>query len=276
MYRKRQPVKNLFKYLGRRGLSGKVSPSALNQSPLRRHVDPATLSSADKMIRLGTSYGGWLIPAANGLNVNSNCYLAGAGEDLSFDCELAIRFKCKVRIIDPTPRAIEHFHKLGVAVQNGQAFPINNSKTESYAIDGAAYARLSFIPVGLADQDRELKFFLPRNPAHVSCSTLNLQKTEDFFTAQCHRLATIMAGQGDSEIDLLKMDIEGAEYMVIRDIVSSGLVPRILLIEFDEAHTPLDAEAGSRINEHIRLLLRTGMRCVALEGSNATFVRQGE
>lgn len=269
-------MKTLFRSLGRRVFGNKASPAALNQSPLLHHVDPAALFSADEMIRLGTSYGGWLLPVANGLNSNSKCYLAGAGEDISFDCELATRFKCTVRIVDPTPRAIEHFRQLGVSVQKCQAFPINNSMTESYAIDGAGYARLSFIPVGLADQDMELKFFLPRNPAHVSCSTLNLQRTEDFFTAQCQRLATIMSRQGDSEIDLLKMDIEGAEYMVIRDIVSSGLLPRILLIEFDEAHTPLDADAGARISEHIRLLLQAGMRCIALEGSNATFLRHGE
>lgn len=135
------------------------------------------------------------------------------------------------------------------------------------------FVRLSFLPVGLADKDIELKFFLPKNTAHVSCSIVNLQKTEDYFTAQCHRLATVMAQQKDTTIDLLKMDIEGAEYTVIHDMVESALLPRILLIEFDEAHTPLDDNAGLRIGENIRHLVNAGMRCVAIEGSNATFVR---
>ncbi len=78
--------------------------------------------------------------------------------------------------------------------------------------------------MGLAGTDEELKFFMPKDPSHVSCSTANLQKTDSYFTAQCHRLSTLMAQQGDARIDLLKMDIEGGEYDVIRDLASSGPV----------------------------------------------------
>jgi hypothetical protein len=132
---------------------------------------------------------------------------------------------------------------------------------------------MKFLPIGLADQDVELKFYLPKDPAHVSCSTVNLQRTESYFTAKCHRLHTIMAEEGDVKIDLIKMDIEGAEYSVIRDILASSLLPRMLLIEFDEAHTPLDDDAGTRIHDHINRLVEAGMHCVAVEGCNATFVR---
>jgi hypothetical protein len=82
-----------------------------------------------------------------------------------------------------------------------------------------------------------------------------------------------MEQMGDSSIDMLKMDIEGGEYVVIKDLIATKLLPRLLLIEFDEAHTPLDGNAGSRIREHVAMLARVGMQCVAIEGSNATFVR---
>ena len=82
-----------------------------------------------------------------------------------------------------------------------------------------------------------------------------------------------MAQQGDRKVDLVKMDIEGAEYSVVKDMLASGMLPGILLIEFDEAHTPLDNDAGSRIRNHIHQLVQAGMRCIAVEGSNATFVR---
>lgn len=249
---------------------------ASKKSPLLKHVSNKHLAPANALVRLGTAYGGWIIPADAGLNGDSVCYLAGAGEDISFDCALAQRFHCTVRVIDPTPRAIEHFRLLKEAVGSGQCFPINNSTTDFYNITHLDLARISFLPIGLADRDVNLKFFLPKNPVHVSCSTLNLQKTEEFFTAQCHCLATIMSQQGDSRIDLLKMDIEGAEYMVIRDIIASGLLPRLLLIEFDEAHTPLDGDAHLRIQESISLLTHAGMRCVALDGVNATFMRTKE
>jgi FkbM family methyltransferase len=256
------------------GLLHRRSPGGqASCSPLMAHLDPSQLASPDSLVRLGTAYGGWIIPANPGLQPDSVCYLAGAGEDLSFDCALARRFHCRVRIIDPTPRAVEHFRQLERAVREGRRFSINGSKSEFYEIAAADFGRLSFLAHGLADQDVELKFYLPKDPAHVSCSTVNLQKTENFFTAQCHRLSTVMAQQGDRTIDLLKMDIEGAEYAVLQEIMDAGLLPRLLLVELDEAHTPLDSDAGSRIHALIRQLNQAGMRCIAVEGCNATFVR---
>jgi FkbM family methyltransferase len=248
-------------------------PEGTNNSPLFKYIDQSFLVPKKSLIRLGTGYGGWLVPAAAGLSHKSICYLAGAGEDISFDCALTQQFECNVRIVDPTPRAIRHFRGLEQAVQEGRHFPINNSESDFYEISASDMSRLSILPFGLADKDVELKFYMPKNPAHVSCSTVNLQKTEEYFTAQCYRLKTLMAQQGDAEIDLLKMDIEGGEYAVISDLLASNLLPRILLIEFDEAHTPLDNNAGERIKDHIKQLVGAGMCCVAVEGSNATFVR---
>lgn len=266
-------MNGIFKRLARGLLHTSPPASQANSSPLITHVDPSQLIAPDMLIRLGTAYGGWLIPVDSGLTHDSVCYLAGAGEDISFDCELARRFHCNVRIIDPTPRAVQHFQKLEQAIEEGRRFPINNSETEFYEVTLADFERMTFLPAGLADRDVELKFYMPKISAHVSCSTVNLQKTDDYFTAQCHRLSTVMALQGDMKVDLIKMDIEGAEYSVIRDILASNLLPRVLLIEFDEAHTPLDDEAGSRIGDHIQQLVRAGMRCIAIEGCNATFVR---
>jgi FkbM family methyltransferase len=242
-------------------------------SPLLPFVDPAALHHDCDLLRLGTVYGGWIIPASSGLTEESLCYCAGAGEDISFECALVERFGCYVRIIDPTPRAIQHFQDLEQAVRLGTQFPVNNSRTDYYSVTDTHFDRLNFLPVGLADKDIEMKFFLPQNPAHVSCSVVNLQKTEKYFTAPCLRLSSIMDRQGDGSIDLLKIDIEGAEYGVIEDIAASGILPRLLLIEFDEAHTPLDNKANERIGRHIDLLVRSGMRCVAVEGSNGTFVK---
>lgn len=242
-------------------------------SPLLSCVDPLGLFSPQELLRFGTLYGGWIIPEDSGLTADSLCYCAGAGEDISFECALVERFCCRMRIIDPTPRAIQHFHNLEDAVRTGTRFPINNSPDDFYSITAAHLDRLQFLPVGLADRDADMKFFLPQDPSHVSCSVVNLQKTDRYFTAPCLRLSSIMNRHGDSSIDLLKIDIEGAEYGVIEDVAESGLLPRLLLIEFDEAHTPLDDKAPERISRHIDLLVRSGMRCVAVEGSNATFVK---
>ena len=268
-----------MKKLLRRIASKVVSPfraSTVNSttavSPLLATIDPKDLLPPNEMLRLGTDYGGWSIPVNAGLNADSVCYLAGAGEDISFDCALVKRFGCRARVLDPTPRAIEHFQQLVDAVRKGQRFPINNSSNEFYDLTPEQLTRLTLLPLGLADKDVELKFFLPKNPEHVSCSTVNLQKTEEFFIAQCHRLTTVMDQQGDNRIDLLKMDIEGAEYAVIRDLVAAGPLPHLLLIEFDEVHSPQDHDAVERIRTHVRMLQDAGMRCVAVEGSNMTLI----
>lgn len=265
-------MKALFKKIHRLVLD-KPREETLTLSPLLKYVDASSLFPQKRLTRLGTSYGGWLIPSTPNLSDNSICYSAGAGEDISFDCALVNRFKCNIRIVDPTPKAILHFKNLTSAIGEGQGFPINNNKLDLYDINSVNFSRLKFLPFGLADTDTTLKFFLPKDPSHVSCSTVNLQNTTDYFVAQCYRLKSLMEQQGDTKVDLLKMDIEGAEYSVIRDLIASRLLPNFLLIEFDEAHTPLDNNAGSRISDHIQLLLREGMRCIAVEGSNATFIR---
>lgn len=246
---------------------------ANNLPSLLEFVDRSKLAQPEHLIRLGTAYGGWIIPREPALTESSICYLAGAGEDISFDCALAKLFCCCVRIVDPTPRAIKHFKELEQSIKEDSQFPINGSNIDFYDITASAFARLSFLPFGLADKDDEQMFYMPKNPAHVSCSIVNLQKTDKYFTALCYRLTTLMTLQGDVKIDLLKMDIEGGEYVVIKDLVASNTLPRILLIEFDEAHTPLDQDAGKRIKEHINELVSVGMRCIAVEGSNATFIK---
>lgn len=266
-------MKNIFQRFIERMFQKQVELNADNLSPLARYVDRSQLVSPDHLIRLGTSYGGWIIPRKPALTESSICYLAGAGEDISFDCALVKLFCCNVLIVDPTPRAVQHFRELAQAVREGRRFPINDSDVDFYDITAPGLARLRFLPFGLADKDAELKFYKPRNPAHVSCSTANLQKTDEYFTAQCYKLSTLMTQQGDTEIDLLKMDIEGGEYAVIKDLLASNMLPRILLIEFDEAHTPLDNDAVERIKESIRQLTSAGMRCIAVEGCNATFTR---
>jgi FkbM family methyltransferase len=262
-------MRSLKSVLGRL-LRSTARPDA-NRSPLMAWIDPSTLAPASALMRLGTTYGGWIIPANAGLSRDSVCYLAGAGEDVSFDCELVRRFGCRIRILDPTPRAVAHFEQLQEALRDGRRFPINKSDTEFYDIQPADLERITFLPVGIADDDTQLRFYLPKNPEHVSCSTANLHNTQQYFTAQCYRLRTVMAQQGDARIDLLKMDIEGAEYAVIRDVVRSKILPRLLLIEFDEVHSPKDDKAGDRISQHIELLRRAGMRCIAVEDSNMTF-----
>src|SRR5690349_20031148 len=95
-----------------RNLLNSPPAGTIDESPLLRYVDRSQLLPREKLLRLGSQYGGWLIPADLRLGDTSVSYLAGAGEDISFDCALASKFHCQVRIFDPTPRAVQDFEQL--------------------------------------------------------------------------------------------------------------------------------------------------------------------
>ena len=91
-----------------------------------------------------------------------------------------------------------------------------------------------------------MRFWAPKNPEHVSHFIVNLQESNDDFEAQCLRLKTLCECHNLHGIDILKHDIEGAEYGVLEDIVGSGVLPKAVCVEFDEGYHPQD---GSSLKE---------------------------
>jgi hypothetical protein len=68
-----------------------------------------------------------------------------------------------------------------------------------------------------------------------------------------------MQVQGHSRIDLLKMDIEGAEYVVIDEIVGEKIPVRQLLVEF---HHRLSSVGTGKTKRALALLEQHGM-CIS-------------
>lgn len=224
--------------------------------------------------KLGTAYGGWTVPVER-ISADWICYCVGAGEDISFDCALTETFGCEVFVIDPTPRAVSHFAELSRRIGAGETMPVNHS-TVDYTLSPAGLARLHFQPVGLWSEDTVQRFYVPKNAAHVSHSILNLQKTEDYFEAECLSLPTLMQRLGHQRIDLLKVDIEGAEYEVLRGMLKHRVFPRVLCIEFDEGNMPLDSGAPQRIEAMKQELVAAGYTFIRQDGWNALFMLASE
>ena len=83
-----------------------------------------------------------------------------------------------------------------------------------------------------------------------------------------------MASYGHEKIDLLKIDIEGAEYRAIRSIIKDNLDVGILCVEYDEANNALDNHYKSRIKDSLSQLIAYGFRIVAVEPKcNYTLVK---
>jgi FkbM family methyltransferase len=200
------------------------------------------LQGRPDIVRLGTDYGGWRVPA-DLLGPGAICYCAGAGEDISFDLGLIARFGCHVWCFDPTPRSVAYVQRAA-----------------------GDESRLHFQPLGLWSERSVQRFYSPADPAHVSHSIVNLRGTEAYFEAECDRLSSIMQANGHDRLDLLKLDIEGAEYAVLDTLAEDGVFPSILAVEFDQP-VPLSRVAGA-----VRRIKSWGYELVAIDRWNYTFV----
>ena len=224
-----------------------------------------------KLEKLGSQYGGWLTPIEL-LEPGAICYCAGAGEDISFDVALAERYACDVYIIDPTPRAIAHYKQLRACVRTERTMPINNHPTDFYQIQLAHLeSNLHFLPYGVYNENATLKFYEPADPSHVSHSIGNLQQSEKYFSAKCKTLAAVMDELKHDRIDMLKLDIEGAEGPVLENLIETNIRPKVLCIEFDVALQQGEYLCAYR---HVRELVRCGYAIVADDNWNVTFVHR--
>lgn len=152
---------------------------------------------------------GWPTPIA-AISAGDIVYSGGVGEDLGLETALADRHGASVWAFDPTPRSIRYVEKVGF---NGP--------------------RRTFVPVGLWSTDTTLRFHAPRDDRHVSHSVTQTQGGSGFFDAPCRSLPSVMKDLGHDHIDVLKLNIEGAEDEVLRAMLAAGIKPRVLMISWE-------------------------------------------
>ena len=191
--------------------------SRLEWLNFRRRIDVVPYGGLE---RLGTSYGGYVVPT-HLIAPEWVCYSAGLGEDISFELELIRRFGCTVDAFDPTPKSIEYVS--AVAKTNTQ---------------------LHFHPYGLWGSDSGQRFYTPRDPSHVSHSIENLQGTSDFILVECRSVPSLLTELGHDTVDLLKLDVEGAEYAVLNSLLEAAIRPSVLCVDFHKT-TTIEHMAGA-------------------------------
>lgn len=223
------------------------------------------------LLRLGSDYGGWTFADSPDLR-DSVIVSCGLGEDASFDVEFASRFRSKVILVDPTPRAIRHFEEIQMRVgQPASQGYVKGGKQPAAAYDLRKIDKGSLMlePFALWVEKTKLKFFAPENPENVSHSIVN-DRDNHAEEAPHIEVATItlealLSKHDLKTVPLMKLDIEGAEIDVIRHMVESGTRVRQLLVEFDALNSP-SPKSKKDVEDTDEMLRRAGYACGYFDG----------
>ncbi|MDR0962703.1 MAG: FkbM family methyltransferase [Mediterranea sp.] len=185
----------------------------------------------------GNQYGGFYI-CPDGLTETSVIYSFGIGEDISFDMECMRQWGCRVYAFDPTPKSIQWLKQ------------------------HAPGEHFCFMPYALGTETTTTTFYLPQNAAFISGSLIPQSNVDSANSIEVpvKKFADIAAELRHTHIDILKMDIEGAEYDVIPDLLASGVTIGQLLVEF---HHRMFPRGNKRTTHMIKLLKKNGFRLFA-------------
>jgi len=225
------------------------------------------------MERLGTKYGGWILPTNTTLNENSIIYSAGVGEDISFDLLLQNKYNCKIFLIDPTKKAIKHYNEIINFYKNNEPFTGNIQTDYLDIIKPLNFNENKFIYINKAlwDIKTELKFYKQTNENYVSQSVIKDMFGKKYDIVDTITIKNLMNENNNNNIDLLKLDIEGAEINVLNNLLNCKIYPKYILVEFD-----LLIKNKDNFNETkllIDRLLYENYKIFANDKLNITFIR---
>ena len=187
------------------------------------------------MERLGTNYGGWYVPTNMNLNENSIVYSGGVGEDVSFDLLLQCKYNCNIILIDPTSKAVKHFDEVKQYYNSKQHFTGGIQKDYYSCIQSLSpnFDKLKYVNIGLWNKKEDLKFYKQSNDNYVSQSLVENMFGQKYDIVPVDSIKNIMEQQCHIQIDLLKLDIEGAEIETVNQMLDDKIYPTYVLIEFD-------------------------------------------
>lgn len=247
-----------------------------------KQIDIQRFKNVDSAVeRLGSPSASWHYYPTEELN-GAVVICAGVGEDISFEVELCARHNCQVLFVDPTPRAVSHFHATIQRCGKMKEKKYSNSGAQdplSYDLSKVKKrSQLVLYESALWNKITELKFFAPKNEKNVSHSISNFQHqyadNTPHLVVGTTTVDTLLRIHGLEDLALLKLDIEGAEVEVIQCLLKNKIYPGQILVEFDEL-IDLTKYSKKRIEKTIAMLREANYVLRWRSGfSDFLFVRQ--
>ena len=158
----------------------------------------------------GTEYGGFAL-LRDSLTPDAIVLSCGIGEDASFDLAVIDKYACTVHAYDPTPKSVR------------------------WVRQSIRDPRFIFHEFAIAPTDGRMQLFLPSHENWVSGSLHpGAHTTNEYVDVASRKLTSILNDIGATKLDVLKMDIEGAEYSVLGDYLNdpSAVLPGQIALEF--------------------------------------------
>ncbi len=191
--------------------------SALRRRWFERRLANLPLEGQVPILELGTAYGGWKVPEGL-LDDDSVCYCVGTGADISFDLELIRRYGVSVRAFDP----VEDFGRQAEAAAAGEP-------------------RFTFVHAAITSREGPVRMQVHHQQGSRSVSAAGLYDSHTWVEAPGRTLPSLMRELGDERIDLLKLDVEGAEYELLPTLDLRGLGVRVFATQLHHTGTVADA-----------------------------------
>lgn len=226
--------------------------------------------------KYGTNYGGWWLPNSFCLGPNSIVISAGVGEDISFDLAIQSQFGCSIQLLDPTERAAKHFEEVQNYYKSKSMAVFTGSIQKDYESLIAPLSpnleQIHMNCVGLAYQSGTLKFYKQTNPNYVSQTIVPKMYGESYTLAPVKRLRNFLEEKliAPDSIDILKLDIEGAEIEVLESILEDAIYPKVLCVEFDYYLKGVDTTGKTR--SLVRRLIGIGYTIAHANNWNVVFI----
>ena len=201
---------------------------------------------------IGSDYGGWYVVTSL-LPTRPRVLSVGVGTDVTFDQTMISTFDATIVACDPTPIAKQ-------TVANCKLGP------PSY----------SFHPVAVSDFDGNGEFqpvVVAGRPSGCYRLSKSTSAGEGKLSVPVKSIVTVLHDHCHGQLDVFKLDIEGAEYEVLPALVASGARPGQILVEF---HHRFPDRGLSDTRAMVELLRGAGYRLVKVsdQGPESSFVHE--